>query len=73
VTLFAYAATQIIADAIAKAGKADPKAAAYLHSGATIDTVLGPISYDKNGDIKQPGFVAFEWKMVDGVKPVELK
>jgi branched-chain amino acid transport system substrate-binding protein len=75
VTLYAYAATQIIADAIAKAGKADPKAAAaYLHSGASIGTVLGPISYDKKGDIKQPGFVAFEWKMVDGaLKPVELR
>jgi branched-chain amino acid transport system substrate-binding protein len=75
VTLYAYAATEIIAHAIAKAGKADPKAAAdYLHSGATINTVLGPISYDQKGDIKQPGFVAFEWKMVDGaLKPVELK
>jgi branched-chain amino acid transport system substrate-binding protein len=74
VTLYAYAATQIIADAIAKAGKADPKAAAaYLHSGAVVRTVLGPISYDKNGDIKQPGFVVFEWRKVDGaLKPVEL-
>jgi branched-chain amino acid transport system substrate-binding protein len=75
VTLYAYAATQIIADAIAKVGKADPKGAAdYLHSGATVRTVLGPISYDKKGDIKQPGFVAFEWKNVDGkLVPVELR
>lgn len=75
VTLYAYAATQIIADGIAKAGKADPKAvAAYLHSGAIIPTVLGPISYDSKGDIKQPGFVEFEWKNVDGkLAPVELK
>jgi branched-chain amino acid transport system substrate-binding protein len=75
VTLYAYAATQIIAEAIAKAGKIDPKVAAnYLHSGATIATVLGPISYDQKGDIKQPGFVAFEWKTVDGkLAPVEFK
>lgn len=75
VTLYAYAATQIIADGIAKAGKADPKAVAtYLHSGAILPTVLGPISYDAKGDIKQPGFVAFAWKTVDGtMKPVELK
>jgi branched-chain amino acid transport system substrate-binding protein len=75
VTLYAYAATQIIADAIAKAGKADPKSAAdYLHSGATVSTVLGSISYDKKGDIKQPGFVAFVWKTVDGrLTPVELR
>ena len=57
VTLHAYAATQIVADGIAKAGKADPKAvAAYLHSGANVQTVLGPVSYDSKSDIKQPGF-----------------
>jgi branched-chain amino acid transport system substrate-binding protein len=75
VTLYAYAATQIIASAISKVGKTDTKAVAdYLHSGASVPTVLGPISYDKKGDIEQPGFVAFEWKVVDGkLTPVELK
>jgi branched-chain amino acid transport system substrate-binding protein len=75
VTLYAYAATQIIADAIAKAKTTDTNAvAAYLHSGAAIPTVLGPISYDSKGDITQPGFVVFEWKSVDGkLAPVALK
>jgi branched-chain amino acid transport system substrate-binding protein len=75
VTLYAYAATQIVVNGISKVGKPDPKAVAeYLHSGAPVSTVLGPISYDSKGDIKQPGFVAFEWKMVDGkLTPVELK
>lgn len=67
ITLYAYAATQVIADGIAKAGSADPqKVADYLHSGTEISTVLGPISYDTKGDIKQPGFVVFEWKRVGG-------
>ena len=67
ITLYAYAATQVIADGIAKAGKADPQQVAeYLHSGTEISTVLGPISYDAKGDIKQPGFVVFEWKQADG-------
>ena len=35
-------------------------------SGAEIPTVLGPISYDAKGDIRQPGFVVFEWKQADG-------
>jgi branched-chain amino acid transport system substrate-binding protein len=75
VTLYAYAATQILAEAIAKAKADDPKAAAdYLHSGAAISTVLGSISYDDKGDIKQPGFVVFEWPKVDGkLIPVALK
>ena len=75
VTLYAYAAMQIIADGIGKSGSLDPKAVAvYLHSGVSVSTVLGPISYDSKGDIKQPGFVAFVWKSVDGkLSPVELK
>ncbi|TKB27794.1 MAG: branched-chain amino acid ABC transporter substrate-binding protein, partial [Mesorhizobium sp.] len=75
VTLYAYAATQILAEAIAKAKVDDPKAASdYLHSGAPIPTVLGTISYDDKGDIKQPGFVVFEWRKVDGkLVPVALK
>lgn len=67
VTLYAYAAIQIIADGIVKAGAADTKKVAeYLHSGAEISTVLGPISYNAKGDIRQPGFVVFEWKQAEG-------
>jgi branched-chain amino acid transport system substrate-binding protein len=75
VTFHAYGATQIVAEAIAKSGKPDPKAAAaYLRSGATVPTILGPIAYDKNEDIRQPGFVVFEWKAIDGtLVPAEPK
>mgnify|MGYP001136133822 CR=1 FL=1 len=41
---------------------------------ASIATVLGSISDDAKGDIKQPGFVVFEWRKVDGkLTPVALK
>lgn len=64
-TLYGYAAVQVIAEAIKAAGKPDPKAAAdKLHSGMTIDTVVGPVSYDKKGDITRLDFVFYE--MHDG-------
>lgn len=67
ITVYAYAAAQVIADGIAQAKSQDPrKVADYLHSGASIPTVLGTISYDTNGDIQQPGFVVFEWKKTEG-------
>ena len=74
ITMYAYAAMQVIAEGIAKAGSTDTrKVADYLHSGAENSTVLGPISYDPKGDIKQPGFIVFEWKSVDGkLEPVAL-
>ena len=49
--LYTYAAFQVWAQAAAKAGTIDPqKVAAAMHAG-TWDTVLGPISFDKKGDI----------------------
>ena len=51
-TLYAYAAVQVVADAVNAAGKADPKLAAEpLHSGMIVDTVVGPVVYDRKGDI----------------------
>jgi branched-chain amino acid transport system substrate-binding protein len=50
-TLYTYAAIQVWAQAVAKAGTVDPKkVAAAMHAGKW-DTVLGPISFDKKGDI----------------------
>ena len=67
VTLYAYAAAQIIADAIVKAKSYDTQGGGGLSSFRRHHLyVLGPISYDSKGDIKQPGFVVFEWQKVDG-------
>jgi len=60
-TLYTYAAFQVWAQAAAKAGTIDPqKVAAALRAG-TWDTVLGPLSFDKKGDIKSVGWAVFRW------------
>jgi branched-chain amino acid transport system substrate-binding protein len=62
-TLYAYAATQILKQAVDKAGSLDPKKVAEtMHSGMPFTTVLGDIAFDLKGDIKQPGFVPYVWK-----------
>ncbi len=64
-TLYGYAAVQIIAEGIRMAGKPDPRSVAEkLHSGITVETVLGPMNYDSKGDIRRLDFVFY--KQVDG-------
>jgi branched-chain amino acid transport system substrate-binding protein len=59
--LYTYAAIQVWADAVAKAGTTDPKKVAEtLHAG-TWNTVLGPISYDAKGDVKVSDYVFYVW------------
>jgi branched-chain amino acid transport system substrate-binding protein len=61
-TLYTYASMQVWAQAAAKAKTTDPKkVAAEIHKG-TWETVLGPISYDKKGDITKLDYVFYEWK-----------
>lgn len=61
-TLFSYATVQAIAGGIAKAGKADPKAVAKTLREITVDTVIGPVSFDQKGDIKDPKYDINIWK-----------
>jgi branched-chain amino acid transport system substrate-binding protein len=59
--LYTYAAYQVWAQAAAKAGTTDPqKVAAALRAG-TWETVLGPISFDKKGDIVAGGWAVYRW------------
>ena len=59
--LYTYAAYQIWAQAAAKAGSVDgQKVAATMHAD-TWDTVLGPLSFDKKGDITAIGWAVFRW------------
>lgn len=65
--LTAYAATQVIADAIKGAGSTDPsKVAAYLHAHA-FDTPIGKVSWNKQGDLTSFAFDVFTWHR-DGSK-----
>lgn len=62
-TLYAYAAVQAIAQAAAQANSLDTKKVAdVLHSGKVFNTVIGPLSYDAKGDIKEAGYVMYLWK-----------
>ena len=62
-TLYTYAAMQIWAEAAKKANTADPrKVADLLHKGDAWSSVLGPITFDKKGDITMPDYVFYIWK-----------
>ncbi len=45
-----------------KAGTFDPKKVAETIRAGTWNTVLGPISYDKKGDITKLDYVIYIWK-----------
>jgi len=60
--LYTYAAVQEWAEAVAKAGTTDPhKVAETLKADGPWDTVLGPISYDKKGDVTKADYVWYIW------------
>ncbi|MBA1157732.1 branched-chain amino acid ABC transporter substrate-binding protein [Microvirga mediterraneensis] len=61
-TLFSYATVQAIAGGIAKAGSRDPKAVAKTLRDTNVDTVLGPVTFDEKGDIKNPKYNINVWK-----------
>jgi branched-chain amino acid transport system substrate-binding protein len=67
--LTAYSATKAIAEGIKGAGVDDPvKVAAYLHSHA-VDTPIGKVSWNKQGDLNDFKFDVFTWHK-DGSKTV---
>lgn len=60
-TLYTYAAMQIYAAAVTKAGSTDlAKVTAELQKGK-YDTVIGPISFDAKGDVTTPAYVWYKW------------
>lgn len=59
---YSYAAVQVIADGLVKAGAVDNKKLAdALHAG-TFNTVVGEVQFDKKGDVVKPAYVLYEWK-----------
>jgi len=61
-TLYSYAAVQVWSQAVEKAGAtAADKVITALHSNKFV-TVLGPISFDAKGDVKQPRFEWYIWR-----------
>lgn len=60
-TLYTYGAVQVWADAVKKAGSTDPKKVIEHMRKDTFQTVLGPISFNEKGDVKQPTYVMYQW------------
>jgi branched-chain amino acid transport system substrate-binding protein len=62
-TLYSYAAVQVIAEGIKRAGSADPQAVAEkLRGGDPVATVIGDIGFDAKGDITRPDYTMYVWK-----------
>jgi len=61
-TLFSYAVVQTIAGGIAKANSTDPVAVAKALRSTSVDTVIGPVSFDEKGDVKNPRYDINIWK-----------
>jgi branched-chain amino acid transport system substrate-binding protein len=60
-TLYAYAAVQVFADAAAQAKSLKlPDLVKALHSHK-YNTVVGPIAFDKKGDVVNPAYVLYVW------------
>jgi branched-chain amino acid transport system substrate-binding protein len=58
-TLYAYAAVEVWAQAVEKAGTVEPKAVAEALHSQDFDTVLGIIGFDAKGDVY--GYEPFVW------------
>ena len=60
-TLYTYAAFQAWAEAAKKAGSTDPKKVAATLKSGKWNTVLGPLSFDKKGDVVGVDYVWYVW------------
>jgi branched-chain amino acid transport system substrate-binding protein len=61
VTLYSYAAVQIMADAIKRVGSLDlAKVVAAMHEGS-YQTVIGDITFDGKGDVTKPDYIIYRW------------
>jgi len=61
VTLYSYAAVQVMAEAMRRAGGMDmSKVVAALHQGS-YQTVIGAITFDNKGDVTRPDYIMYRW------------
>jgi branched-chain amino acid transport system substrate-binding protein len=61
ITLYSYAAVEVIAEAIKRAGTVKlPKVIAALHQGS-YQTVIGAITFDAKGDVTKPDYIIYRW------------
>ena len=60
--LFCYAAVEVYAQALQKAGSLKYADVQKALSGGTFNTVIGTVEFDAKGDPKNPGFVVYKWQ-----------
>jgi len=60
-TLYAYAAAQVLAQAMTKAASSDPAKIASLMHKEEFDTILGKWSFDEKGDVRNIRTVMYRW------------
>ncbi len=61
-TLYAYAAIQAWVQAAEATGSTDgARIAEWLRAGNRVQTVVGPLSFDAKGDLRDPLFAWFRW------------
>ncbi|MDA9444363.1 ABC transporter [Bradyrhizobium sp. CCBAU 51745] len=61
-TLYAYTAVQACAEAVNRSGSFDPARVASALRSRPIDTVVGPVRFDKKGDNSASGFLVYRWR-----------
>jgi branched-chain amino acid transport system substrate-binding protein len=61
-TLYSYGTVQAWAQAVAQAGSMETSAVVGALRANEFDTVLGRISFDAKGDVRQPGFDWYIWR-----------
>ncbi len=69
-TLHSYAAVQVWAQAVEKAASLELTAVIATLRAQEFDTVLGPVEFDKKGDLRTQSWVRYVWRGGDYV-PVE--
>jgi branched-chain amino acid transport system substrate-binding protein len=61
ITLYTYAAVQIVAEAIHRAGHTDTSKVADIMHHDEFSTVLGPVSLNAKGDVTKPDYIMYRW------------
>ena len=70
-TLFSYAVVQAFADGIERVGSDDPaKVAEVLKNGQPVNTVVGPVTFDKKGDLMNASYDINRWSN-GAYKPID--
>ncbi|WP_409190529.1 branched-chain amino acid ABC transporter substrate-binding protein [Bradyrhizobium sp. RDM4] len=61
-TLYAYAAVQAWADSVKRAGSFDAARVAAALRSDSIETAIGTVRFDSEGDNAAPGFIVYRWR-----------